>query len=198
MKHRPLVLLDIETTGGSATSSRITEIGALRIENGEVVGKYQQLVNPEEPIPYFITNLTGITDAMVWEAPTFRGIADDLELFLSDAIFVAHHVSFDYSFIKMEFKRIGYAFTMDRICSAKLSRRLYPEHKSHALDRIIERLGIEVTNRHRAYDDAEVIWKFISNEMERDSLKVMAALDKIIIQSRSPLSKDTSRGVLLD
>lgn len=187
MNHKPLVLLDIETTGGSAKNSRITEIGALRIENGKVVGKYQQLLNPEEPIPYFITNLTGIDDAMVWEAPTFRGIADDLELFLSDAIFVAHHVSFDYSFIKMEFERIGYKFSMDRICSAKLSRRLYPEHKSHALDRIIERLGIDVTNRHRAYDDAEVIWKFIRNEMERDTRQLMAALDKTIIRSRGPL-----------
>ena len=198
MKHRPLVLLDIETTGGSATNSRITEIGALRVENGKVVGKYQQLVNPEEPIPYFITNLTGINDATVWEAPTFMGIADDLELFLSDAIFVAHHVSFDYSFIKMEFQRIGYSFTMDRICSAKLSRRLYPEHKSHALDRLIERLGIDVTNRHRAYDDAEVIWKFISREMEQDTLKLMAALDKTMIHTQNPLSKETGRGVLLE
>ncbi len=185
--HRPLVLLDIETTGGSAASSRITEIGALRVENGKVVSKYQQLVNPEEPIPYFITNLTGINDDMVWEAPTFRGIADDFELFLSDAIFVAHHVSFDYSFIKMEFERIGYGFNMDRLCSARLSRKLYPEHKSHALDRIIERLGIDVTNRHRAYDDAEVIWKFIQNEMERDTLKLMAALDKSLIKARGPL-----------
>lgn len=184
MNHRPLVLLDIETTGGSATNSRITEIGALRVENGKIVGKYQQLINPEEPIPYFITNLTGIDDAMVWEAPTFRGIADELELFLSDAIFVAHHAIFDYSFIKMEFERIGYKFNMDRICSAKVSRRLYPEHKSHALDRIIERLHIDVTNRHRAYDDAEVIWKFFDSEIQRDELKLMSALDKTIIKAR--------------
>lgn len=183
--HRPLVLLDIETTGGSTTNSRITEIGALRVENGTVVGTYQQLINPEEPVPYFITKLTGIDDQMVWEAPTFRGVADDLELFLSDAIFVAHHVSFDYSFIKMEFERIGYRFNMDRICSAKVSRRLYPEHKSHALDRIIERLGVEVKNRHRAFDDAEVIWKFFTAEMERDALKLIDAFDKTIIRTRT-------------
>lgn len=190
MHHRPLVLLDIETTGGSAASSRITEIGALRIENGKVVATYNQLVNPEEPVPYFITQLTGIDDAMLWDAPTFRGIADDLELFLSDAIFVAHHVSFDYSFIKMEFARIGYAFNMDRICSAKVSRRLYPEHKSHALDRLIERLNLSVKNRHRAYDDAEVIWKFFNAEMQRDTLKLISALDKTMIRAKNPIKNE--------
>ncbi len=184
IEHRPLVLLDIETTGGSARYSRITEIGALRIENGEVAGTFSQLVNPEEPVPAFITRLTNITDEMLWDAPLFKGIADELELFLSDAIFVAHNVSFDYSFIKMEFERIGSQFNMDRLCSARLSRRLYPEYKSHALDRLIERLGISVQNRHRATDDAAVIWKFIQTEIEKDYLRLMQAMDKTMIRTR--------------
>lgn len=79
--HRPLVFLDIETTGASAWNSRITEIGALRVENYKVVATYTQLVNPEEPIPPFISRMTGISNDMVWEQPTFKGIADDLELF---------------------------------------------------------------------------------------------------------------------
>ena len=179
MKHRPLVFLDIETTGGSARSSRITEIGALRIEDNKIVGKFKQLVNPEERVPRFITGLTGITDEMLWDAPVFKGIADDLELFLDGALFIAHNVGFDYSFIKMEFERIGYKFNMDRACSARLSRRLYPEHKSHALDRLIERMGLDVESRHRAYDDAEVIWKFYQAELKQRELELFNALNKV-------------------
>lgn len=184
MKHRPLVFLDIETTGASARTSRITEIGALRVENHQVVGTYNQLVNPEQPIPAFITNMTGISNEMVWEAPTFRGIADDLELFLSDAVFVAHNVGFDYSFIKAEYERIGNKFGMDRMCSVQLSRKLYPEHRSHRLDMVIERLGIEVKNRHRALDDAEVIWKFIQKEYEKLGLDLFKTMDTLLVHAR--------------
>jgi len=159
MKHRPLVFLDIETTGGSARSSRITEIGALRIEDNKIVGKFKQLVNPEERVPRFITGLTGITDEMLWDAPVFKGIADDLELFLDGALFIAHNVGFDYSFIKMEFERIGYKFNMDRACS--------------------ERMGLDVESRHRAYDDAEVIWKFYQAELKQRELELFNALNKV-------------------
>lgn len=187
MKHRPLVLVDIETTGGSPASSRITEIGALRVEDGQVVDTFKQLVNPESYIPPFITNLTGITNEMTWEAPTFREIAERLEIFMDGGIFVAHHVNFDYSFIKMEYERIGNQFAMDRFCSAHLSRALYPEYRSHALDRIIERLGVEVAERHRAFDDAEVIWKFIARELERDEAQLFRTAEKLLVKSR-PLS----------
>lgn len=186
MIHRPLVFLDIETTGGSARYSRITEIGALRVENNKIVSTFKQLINPEEKVPPFITRLTGISDSMLWDAPTFRGIADELELFLDGALFVAHNVSFDYSFIKMEFARIGYKFNMDRVCSAKLSKRLYPEHRSHALDRIIERMELNVTNRHRAYDDAEVIWKFYQAELKKREPDLFNAVNKLTTFARQP------------
>lgn len=185
MNHRPLVFLDIETTGGSPRYSRITEIGALRVENNTVVAKFKQLVNPEELVPPFITNLTGITNEMLWDAPLFKGIADDLELFLNDALFIAHNVNFDYSFIKMEFERIGLKFNMDRACSARLSRKLYPEHKSHALDRLIERMEINVKERHRAYDDAEVIWKFFQAELKKRELDLFNTVNKVTTYSRT-------------
>ena len=184
MNHRPLVFLDIETTGGSPRYSRITEIGALRVENNRIVAQFKQLINPEERVPSFITNLTGISDDMLWDAPLFKGIADDLDVFLDDALFIAHNVNFDYSFIKMEFERIGQKFNMDRACSARLSRRLYPEHKSHALDRLIERMNIDVTNRHRAYDDAEVIWKFFNAELEKRELELYSAVNKVTTYAR--------------
>lgn len=184
MTHKPLVFLDIETTGMGPAQSRITEIGALRVENNKIVGTYSQLVNPEQPIPSFITRMTGISNDMVWEAPTFKGIADELELFLSDAIFVAHNVNFDYSFIKAEFARIGNGFSMDRLCSARLSRALYPEHRSHRLDKVIERLGITVQNRHRALDDAEVIWKFYQAELSRLGTDLFRHMDSVLVQAR--------------
>lgn len=186
--HRPLVFLDIETTGASAWNSRITEIGALRVENHQVVATFKQLINPETPIPPFITRMTGISNDMVWEAPTFKGIADDLELFLSDAVFIAHNVGFDYGFIKAEYARIGNSFNMDRLCSVQLSRKLYPEHRSHKLDSVIERLGITVENRHRALDDAEVIWKFFQSEYEKLGLDLFRVIDQTMTRSRlSPL-----------
>lgn len=184
MKHRPLVFLDIETTGGNAERARITEIGALKVEDCKVVDTYRQLINPEEPIPYFITKLTGITDEMVWDAPTFRGIADELELFLSETLFIAHYVNFDYRFIKSEFKRIGYEFNMDRACSVKLSRRLHPDQRRHGLDHVIERMRLDVKNRHRAFDDAEVIWKFFQDEFEHKGSYLFAELNKVTTYTR--------------
>jgi DNA polymerase-3 subunit epsilon len=179
------VFLDIETTGGSPRYSRITEIGALRVENEKIVARYNQLINPEENVPQFITSLTGITNEMLWDAPLFRGIADDLELFLDGALFIAHNVSFDYSFIKMEFERIGQKFSMDRACSARLSRRLYTEHKSNDHHRLIERMNIDVIHRHRAYDDAEVIWKFFRAELQKRDLELYNALNHVTSYART-------------
>ncbi len=184
MHHRPFVFLDIETTGASARFSRITEIGALRVENYQVVATYNQLVNPEVPIPAFITAMTGISNDMVWEQPTFKGIAHDLELFLSDALFIAHNVNFDYGFIREEYARIGNAFSMDRLCSVQLSRKLYPEHRTHKLDAIIDRLGISVANRHRAMDDAEVIWKFFQSEYDKLGHELLRTIDRTVVKSR--------------
>jgi DNA polymerase-3 subunit epsilon len=180
-----MVFLDIETTGGSPYDSRITEIGALRVENGEVVGTYSQLLNPGQPVPYFITKLTGISDDMLWDQPAFHGIASDLEHFLRDSIFVAHNVNFDYSFIKEEFKRRGGSFNMDRFCTARLSRQLYPAQRRHNLDTVIEVHGIPVVNRHRALDDATVLHEFYKKALQEHGLQLYAAINKIMVRSNA-------------
>lgn len=184
MRHTPFVILDIETTGGSPRHSRVLEVGAVRIENMEIVQTFSRLVNPERSVPDFITKLTGIDDQMVTDAPLFRGIAQDLELFAREAVFVAHNVHFDYSFIKAEMSECGIYFNADRLCSVQLSRKLYPEHRRHGLDYVIERLGIEVGNRHRAYDDAFAVWKFIESEYRLDPARLFLAIDKLIIPTR--------------
>jgi DNA polymerase-3 subunit epsilon len=127
MNHRPFVFLDIETTGGSPLSARITEIGAVRVENNQITRTFNKLINPEQNVPGYITRLTGIDDSMLWDAPLFKSIADELDMLLNGAIFIAHNVSFDYSFIQAEYQRVGSPFAMDRLCTVRLSRHLYPD-----------------------------------------------------------------------
>src|SRR6185369_7399121 len=100
-------------------------------ENGQVVDEFQTLVDPATPLPQFITNLTGITEQDLHGAPLFMGIAGKLHGLLDGAIFVAHNVRFDYSFLKQEFKRIGKSFTPKQLCTVRLSRALYPQYRSH-------------------------------------------------------------------
>jgi DNA polymerase-3 subunit epsilon len=183
-KHRPLVFVDIETTGGSTQTSRITEIGLLRVENGQVVRAFSQLINPEVPIPRFITRLTGISDRMVANAPTFEEVSDELESLLEGAVFVAHVVQFDYGFIKAEYARLGRRFNTDRLCSVQLDRLLHPEQPRHGLDHVIKRLGVFVAERHRAFDDAEVLWKMFRDEYRRDSYELFRAMQKLLIKTR--------------
>jgi DNA polymerase-3 subunit epsilon len=184
LKHKPLVFVDIETTGGRYTTSNILDIGIIRVENGVVVQTINQLVQPNTPVPYFITNLTGITNEMVWDQPSFLALAPELESIFKDAIFVAHNVNFDYRFFKQEFKRIGINFKMDRMCTVKLSSRLHPEQRGHSLDRIIERMDLTVTHRHRGYDDAEVLWKFYKDEYKRLGSELFVHAKKVTILAK--------------
>jgi DNA polymerase-3 subunit epsilon len=154
-------IVDVETTGGSPFFSRIIEIGLLRVERGEVVEEFQTLVNPGVEIPEFITRMTGISDRHVKNKPTFVDIAEDLLSKFEDSIFVAHNVAFDYGFLKAEFYRAGLAFSCDTLCTVRLSRALFPEHKRHNLSALIDRYNFRCKRRHRAFDDAMVVWDFL-------------------------------------
>lgn len=156
-----LAILDVETTGSTSTHDRIIEIGILRIERDKIIQTFKTLINPEITISPFITNLTGINDRDLEKAPTFYQTKNDIAEILHDCIFVAHNARFDYSFIKSEFKRSGIPYQAKQLCTVKLSRLLFPEYRRHNLDSLIERFGIECENRHRAFDDAKVIWDFL-------------------------------------
>lgn len=155
-----LAFVDIETTGGNFTHDRIIEVGIVRVENNKIVKTFQSLVNPQEFLPLEITYLTGITAAQLERAPTFRAIKSDLQELLNDCIFVAHNARFDLGFLKSEFKRLHYTFSPKHLCTVKLSRLLYPRCKHHNLDAIIKRHTITCAQRHRAFDDASVLWEF--------------------------------------
>lgn len=134
-----MVILDIETTGGSHLYDRITEIALVRIEGGEIVDTWQSLINPERPIPITITYFTGITDEMVKDAPTFAEIAPILYQYLDGMILAAHNVRFDYGFLKAEYQRIEATLRLRTLCTVKLSRRMFPGHKGHGLDAVMQR-----------------------------------------------------------
>lgn len=155
----PLAVVDVETTGTSYLRGGIIDIGVFRIENGQVVQTYQRLLNPGSVIPAFITQLTGITNEDLSSAPAFADIANDLEDILADCIFVAHNARFDYAFVKEEFKRAGIRYAPKTFCTVKLSRMLYPQHRHHKLDSLIERFSISIDARHRAFGDAMATWQ---------------------------------------
>jgi DNA polymerase-3 subunit epsilon len=147
-------ILDIETTGGSPTTEKITEIAIFFHDGEKVVNEWSTLVNPEKSIPYFITGLTGITNEMVADAPKFYEVAKEIVELTEDHTIVGHNVSFDYSFIRSEFKRLGFDFSRRTICTVKMSRKAFPGHKSYSLGKICKELGIEISDRHRAAGDA--------------------------------------------
>ena len=126
-----------------------------------------QVVDPEEPVPAWITKLTGIEPDETVDQPVFSEMMPRVRELLDGAIFVAHNVDFDYSFFREEFRRAGGTFNMDKLCTVRLSRALYPAERSHKLDSVIARGNYQVANRHRAYDDAEVLKKFYHDSLEK-------------------------------
>ncbi|GAA5164014.1 exonuclease domain-containing protein [Viridibacterium curvum] len=163
MHYPRLAIVDLETTGADPTRDRITEIAILITEGDTLLEQWSTLVNPGVPIPYRIQELIGITDEMVADAPGFAELADAVRQRLDGAVFVAHNVRFDYNFLRAAFEREGQAFHQPALCSVKFSRALYPQFARHGLDAIIERHGYTIASRHRALDDAQVVWQFLQD-----------------------------------
>lgn len=180
----PYVCVDVETDGMNYTHGHVIEVAAIRVEHGEIVREFTTLINPGVSIPYFITNLTGITTHDVQDAPLFADVADELLDILDGATFVAHNVRFDYSFLKQEFRRAGIDFEPKQLCTVKLSRKLYPDQTSHKLSSLIDRHGFTYSARHRAYDDAHVLWQFLTLAQQQFSRDILH--DAISYQIKRP------------
>ncbi len=161
MLDAPLAIVDLETTGAHPAYDRVTEIAVIEVNGGEVAESWSTLVDPQEPIPAAIQALTGITNAMVAGAPTFRALAADLFERLAGRVLVAHNARFDYGFLRHEFERAGLKFQAKTLCTVRLSRKLYPEHARHNLDSLIARHRLACSARHRALGDAEAVWQFL-------------------------------------
>ena len=159
MSFPALAFVDLETTGATATADRITEIGIVEVD-ADGVREWSCLVNPGTPISGFIERLTGISNAMVANAPPFEEVAAEVRARLDGRLFIAHNARFDYGFLKNEFKRAGHDFRATVLCTVKLSRKLFPQHARHNLDSLIERHDLTVSSRHRALGDARLIHQF--------------------------------------
>ncbi len=158
-----LAFVDLETTGGSPIEDRITEVGIIEVDFDDPsrpVREWASLVNPHAPIPPFIETLTGITNAMVADAPRFEDLADDILSRLDGRLFIAHNARFDHGFLKNAFRRSGHHFRPPVLCTVRLSRKLYPGYSRHNLDTLIERHRLVVEMRHRAIGDARLLWQF--------------------------------------
>lgn len=147
-------VVDIETTGGKPSEHRIIEISIFIFDGNEIIDEFTSLINPERDIPYFITKLTGITNKMVENAPKFYEIAKKIVQITENKIFVAHNSGFDYSFLKHEFKRLGFDYERKQMCTVKLSRKYIPGLPSYSLGNLCKSLNISINGRHRAAGDA--------------------------------------------
>ena len=147
-------IVDIETTGGYASANGITEV-AIHVFDGEkVTEKFETLINPLQPIPRYIQAFTGITDSMVVKAPRFDQVADKIYRILSENIFIAHNVNFDFSFIKSHLQHAGYDLSSKKLCTVRLSRKIFPGFPSYSLGKLCNSLEIQINDRHRAGGDA--------------------------------------------
>lgn len=155
MHSQLFAIIDVETTGGGIAGNRITEICIALLKDGEVIDKLTTLVNPEREIPHHITALTGIDNEMVAKAPQFFEVAEKIEEFTKDAIFVAHNVSFDYNVIRGEFRLLGQHYNRKKLCTVRLSRKLIPGLLSYSLGRLCSTINIPHLNRHRAEGDVD-------------------------------------------
>lgn len=152
--NQTYAVVDIETTGGRKSGNAITEIAVVKVRNGEIVGEWSTLVNPQRHVPTHITRLTGIDNAMVANAPVFAEISEELNEQLHGCIFVAHNVGFDYGFIKAAYESLGQSFRKPKFCTVRNSRKVFPGLKSYSLGALTEHFDISLVGHHRALNDA--------------------------------------------
>jgi DNA polymerase-3 subunit epsilon len=168
MKNREYAIVDIETTGGNASGSRITEIAILIHDGTRITDRFETLVNPEKEIPLPIFALTGINNEMVRDAPIFDDIAHKVAQLLTDRIFVAHNVNFDYSFVRHQLEASGLKWTAKKLCTVRAARKIKPGLVSYSLGNLCRSLDIPLNNRHRAGGDADATAILFTKLLEWD------------------------------
>lgn len=164
-------IVDIETTGSYSAANGITEISIHVYDGNEVVETFETLVNPCQPIPYYIQGMTGITDQMVAAAPKFEEVAERIYTILNDKVFVAHNVNFDYSFIRGHLADCGFILNLRKLCTVRLSRKIFPGFPSYSLGNLSNSLGISINNHHRAGGDTEATVKIFKLLLDNDKEK---------------------------
>ena len=170
--------VDIETTGGYHTQNCITEIAIILYDGVEIEGKFHTLINPERPIQPYVQSMTGITDKMVSTAPKFEEVAENIFNLLKDRVFVAHNVNFDYSFVYNHLKSAGFSIDLPKICTVKLSRKIFPGLPKYGLGSLSLHFNIKNKARHRAVGDAEAMLEIFQILQQNDTLQEIEKLTK--------------------
>ena len=152
-------VLDLETTGFSATTEKITEVGIMKVKDGKVLEEFSTFVNPEKHIPQRVTEVTNITDEMVKDAETIDKVFPKILKFIEGSVLVAHNAGFDIGFLKQNAKKLGYEFDYTYVDTLSLAKDLFPNYKKYKLGKIAENLGIKVEVAHRALDDVDTTVK---------------------------------------
>ena len=175
-------VLDLETTGLSFRTDKITEIGIMKLKNGEVIDEFSCFVNPERPIPQRVVEVTNITDDMVKDAETIEQVFPKMLEFIGDSVIVAHNADFDVTFLKYNAKQLGYSLENTSMDTLRLSKFLFPDFKKYKLGIIAEKLGIKVEVAHRALDDVDTtvkVLKVMFEELKEKGAKTLEDIDKL-------------------
>src|SRR4051812_11802351 len=187
-------VVDLETTGASAIYDRIIEVAVVRLEGGEIVDRYEQLVDPKVVVPPFITRLTGIDSRMVRGKPAFSEVADDVRGVLGDRVLVAHNASFDEAFLRHAYARLGQKLTNPKLCTLRLARRLLPRPPTYRLDALTTYFGIKNKGRHRALGDAEATALVLARLLDIAAERGIQTIDGLFALQGSPVGRKP-RGV---
>lgn len=178
-------VLDLETTGFSAKTEKITEIGIMKVKNGEVIDEFSCFVNPEKHIPQRVSEVTNITDDMVKDAKTIKDVFPDVLEFLGDpnnTVIVAHNANFDVGFLKQNAINLGYKFDYTYLDTLSLAKDLFPNYKKYKLGKIAENLGIKVEVAHRALDDVDTtvkVFRVMMDMLKEKGAKTVADIDQL-------------------
>ena len=194
------VVFDIETTGFSPINNKITEIGAVKIKNGEIIDRYSQLINPEVPIPEKIVDLTGITDELVRNKPTIDNILPGFYNFIEGSVLVAHNASFDVGFIRQNLSKLGIDIENPVLDTLELTRNLFPELKSHKLNIVAKHLNVSLENHHRAVDDAEAtahIFLKCKNILSEKGIKKLDEVNTKLANNKNGYKEETYHVIIL-
>ena len=174
-------VFDLETTGFSFRTDKITEIGIMKYKNGEVIDEFASFVNPEKPIPLRVQEVTHITDDMVKDAPTIEEILPKIMEFFGDSVLVAHNADFDISFIRHNCKIQGIPFANTYLDTLQLSKEVFPDFKKYKLGLIAEKLGIKVEVAHRALDDVDTtvkVFRVMIDKLKEQGITTLAEIDE--------------------
>ncbi len=190
----PFVVVDLETTGGSAIYDRVMEVAAIRIENGVIQERLERLVEPGVPIPPFVTRITGINAALVRGRPSFDSLLPDLRRLFDGAVVVAHNASFDCNFLSNSFNRAGLACNFERLCTLRLARRLIPGLHSYRLDSLCAFLGFSFVQRHRAGPDAEATLSLLQHLIGTATSRGIDSLTSLLRIQQQPVTHQRRKG----